>query len=98
MVDLPVLGRPITDTYPDLNFAFILGSDGGFNPAPDVEFGYHLHPVGLTGGDQIVPDTVYQMLVKDAYIAEPVYIHFQAFEFQAPFMGAVRNAQDGKIW
>jgi hypothetical protein len=63
--------------------------DVAVNASPEMKTGQEVEFTGFEDIDQIVGDAVAHIFVKVSFVAEALKIEFQAFQFNADFVGNV---------
>jgi len=64
---------------------------------PDLEVSHHAHAKGPAGLDEILEDSVGDVLVERSFIAEGPEVELQGFQLQAQFGRGVCNVDGGEI-
>ena len=65
--------------------------------APDTVIGDHVHPHGLRTRDQIIKETVHEVLLIDPDIPVAQEVVLQRTQFDAHLRGGVVDADRGEI-
>jgi len=69
----------------------VAGGDHGLDVAADVEIAHDLDPLGVEFRDEVVEDTIDDILVEDVFGAVVIDIELQRFEFDT---AGVRHVTD----
>jgi hypothetical protein len=72
--------------------------DVGEDAAAHVELGSETHKARLGGSDQVIQDTVGDILVEMAFVAERPDVELEAFQFDALLISDIVKDERGKIW
>ena len=63
----------------------------------DVKVAFNLYAEWIAGGDEVFQDDIDHVLVEDLHVPERVYVEFQTLQFDATFVGNVRDPDRGEV-
>ncbi len=78
-------------------FFAMLGDDIGENATAHIKLGGQAHEARFGRLDQIIQDAIGDVFVKVAFLTKSPNVQFQAFEFDAGFVGNVIQIQGREI-